>query len=305
MAIPREEIARLSRDLRQASETLSDAEARYLVDAYYIQQEDRKRSHAQERALDSGGEPHAVIAWLAEQSGVLEREIVKALDTYSGKHVIGTWMRGVYGIGPVIAAGFLAHIYMGEWCSLCRGRSAQECTARQQNKKLQLMEHFFTPVVSCPTVGHIWAYAGMAGDQQKPWERGQKRPWNSQLKTLCWKASDVFVKFSNNERCFYGQVYRARKQLEVERNDALAFKPIAEARLQREAARGKKTAEHAYHAAGLLSPGHLDLRARRYAVKLFLAHLHGEWYRIAFGEPPPLPYPIAHLGHTHIIPPPT
>ncbi len=56
------------------------------------------------------------------------------------------------------------------------------------------------------------------------------------------------------------------------------------------------------YSVGKLPPAHLHARAKRYAVKLFLAHYHETGYRLRFGEEPPAPYPISHLGHTHRIP---
>jgi hypothetical protein len=40
---------------------MSENEARFLVDAYHIIQEDRKRLKNQTTAM--GGEPHAVLPW--------------------------------------------------------------------------------------------------------------------------------------------------------------------------------------------------------------------------------------------------
>ncbi len=45
----RSPVTRLSRDLVHAATTLSEDEARYLVDAYYLMQDDRKRAHNQVR----------------------------------------------------------------------------------------------------------------------------------------------------------------------------------------------------------------------------------------------------------------
>lgn len=69
-----------------------------------------------------------------------------------------------------------------------------------------------------PVGGHIWNFAGL--NPQKKWGRGEKRPWNTQLKTICWKAGDSFVKFSCAPECYYGMVYRERKAWEIARNDA-------------------------------------------------------------------------------------
>jgi hypothetical protein len=288
-------IQRLTRDLREAAITLSDVEARYLVDAYYIMQEDRKRSKGQERALLASAEPHSVISWLAEQSETLEKQIQRALDAYTGSHLMGPYMRAVYGIGPILSAGLLANIYMGEWCRICHGHNPDDCQNRQADKKRKLAEHTYTPEFSCPTVGHWWQFAGIAGDGQKEWKPKTVRPYNQALKTLQWKIGDAFVKFSNDDKCVYGHIYRQRKEYEVQRNEAGGNKQRADEKLAR---KGDSKEAH-YHRDGKLSPGHLDLMARRYAVKQFLADLHGEWYRRTTGKEPPLPYPIAHLGHVH------
>jgi hypothetical protein len=122
-------IRRLTRDLRRGAATLGDNEARFLVDTYYQMQENRKRAAGQERSLNASGEPHDIITWLKVQSAVLEGQIKLALDVYTKHHQMGSWMRLVYGIGPVISAGLLAHI----------------------------------KIERCPTVGHIYSYAGIAG----------------------------------------------------------------------------------------------------------------------------------------------
>lgn len=257
-------IQKLNKDLKAASIVLSDHEARFLVDAYYIFQEDRKRSYNQERSLTKSGEPNQVISWLAAQSADLEKQIQKALDSYTSSHLMGSWMREIVGIGPVIAAGLLAHI----------------------------------DITKAPTAGHIWSYAGIAGTNQRKWEKGQKRPFNAGLKVICWKAGQSFMKLSNNEKCFYGQIYRQRKELEVERNEQGIFAEQAAEKLK---VVGKTTEAYKHYSVGKLPPAHLDARARRYCVKLFLSHLHNEWYVRKFGTPAPLPYPIAFLDHAHII----
>ena len=260
-----EPIMKLSKDLKVAAAKLSDDEARFLVDYYYIAQEDRKRSTNQVRALDESMEPNAVIGWLASQSKGLEEQIKKALDSYTESHVMGAWMRQIVGIGPVISAGLLAHI----------------------------------DIEKAPTVGHIWRYAGL--DPTSKWEKGQKRPWNAGLKTLCWKAGQSFMKFSGRDDCYYGHIYRERKNFEIARNERGDNKELAE---QLKEKVGKNTEAYKHFSNGLLPPGQIDARARRYAVKLFLSHLHGAWYETHFGTKPPLPYPIAHMGHAHFIPSP-
>lgn len=260
-----EPITKLTKDLKAAAAQMSDDEARFLVDYYYIAQEDRKRSTNQVRALDESKEPNAVIGWLAAQSEALEDQIKKALDVYTKNHMMGAWMRQIVGIGPVISAGLLAHI----------------------------------DIEKAPTVGHIWRYAGL--DPTSKWEKGQKRPWNAGLKTLTWKAGQSFMKFSGRDDCYYGHVYKQRKAFEIERNARGDNKDLAEAL---KGNFSKTTDAYKHLSNGVLPPAQIDGRARRYAVKLFLSHLHGAWYEAHFGTKPPLPYPIAHLGHAHFIPSP-
>lgn len=257
-----EPIQRLTRDLTKASATLSDQEARYLVDAYYMMQDDRKRAHNQVRALGESAEPHGVLAWLATQSETLEAQIKRALDAYTDGHPIGEWMKEIHGIGPVISAGLLAHI----------------------------------DITKAPTVGHIWRFAGL--DPTLKWKKGEKRPFNAGLKVLCWKAGQSFMKFAANENCVYGHIYRERKAYEIARNVPGENVAAVAAGLAKV---GKATDAYKHYSAGVLPPAQIDARARRYAVKLFLSHLHGHWYEKHFGEPPPKPYPIAILGHAHMI----
>lgn len=313
---------RMSRDLAKASATLNAQEARYLVDLYYIYQEDRKRNANQELALGTSGEPHSVIAFFTKQNTTLEAQVKRVLDKYTDEHPVGKWLKEIYGIGPVIAAGLLAHIDISQ----------------------------------CPTAGHIWRYAGL--DPTSEWigrekaeklakeieeQRGKltpqelmlamcshtnrnpgrteenlmedcdgtlirtkviayfaKRPWNASLKTLCWKVGQSFMKFSNNEDCVYGQLYRQRKEYETHRSESGQMAEYAASRVSKV---GTQTEAYKAYAAGKLPPGQIDARARRWAVKIFLSHLHQVWYEYHFGKPAPAPYPIAIQGHAHKIEP--
>lgn len=266
-------IQRLTRDLANASATLSDAEARFLVDSYYQMQDARIRADGQVRSINKSAvegaepEPHLVLSWLAEQNRSLEGQIKRALEKYVNAHKVGSWMTSIHGIGPVISAGLLAHI----------------------------------DITKAPTVGHIWAFAGL--DPTKKWEKKTKRPWNAQLKVLCWKAGESFVKFHNADECFYGKVWKTQKEIYVARNEAGDYTERS-AQILAEKNFNKSTDAYAAYITGKFPPAHIHAMARRYAVKLFLSHLHGEMYRRIIGTEPPLPYPIAHLGHAHFIAPP-
>jgi hypothetical protein len=260
-------IQRLNRDLKNAAKILTPGEARYLVDAYYTIQDYRKAAGNQIRALGESGEPNTLIEWFFGQYETLENNIKKTLDIYTDNHPVGVWTKSITGIGPVIAAGLLAHI----------------------------------DITKAPTVGHIWSFAGL--DPNRKWEKGQKRPWNARLKVLCWKIGESFVKVSNNPKDIYGKIYKARKELEQIKNEAREFAVQAATILQTKKI-GKDTEAFKHYSVGMLPPAHIQERAKRYAVKIFLAHLHEVWYRWHYGEMPPKPYVIEHLGHVHKIEPP-
>lgn len=260
-------IARLSKDLRESAALLTSDQARYLVDLYYQLQEDRIRSAHQVRQAGKAGEPAAITEWFAEQSRLLENDAKKALDVYSSAQEPGRWAKSITGIGPVLAAGLLAHI----------------------------------DIERAPTVGHIWSFAGL--NPTSTWSKGEKRPWNARLKTLCWKIGESFVKVQNLDSDTYGKVYAERKALEIARNERGDFAEQARASLEGKNY-GKDTTARASYELGQLPPARIHLRAERYAVKLFLAHFHHVAYESRFGEPPPKPYIIEHGGHTHYIAPP-
>lgn len=136
---------KLSKDVKNASETLTDKQARFLVDTYYLMQKGRIRCSNQIRAMEKpikdwqkeydreakrvyagkGGtevdldaimeqrpveEPHETIDHFAKNYMTLENNIKSCLQKYAESKPIGRWMMSIIGIGPVIAAGLIANI---------------------------------------------------------------------------------------------------------------------------------------------------------------------------------------------------
>ena len=292
-----EKLQKLTRDIKAAAGRMSDDEARYLVDAYYQEQENRKRSASQQRELakTKPEAPNEAIAWLNDVNDILERNICTLLDSYQKSHPLGRWADEIPGIGPVISAGLLAHI----------------------------------DITKAPTVGHIWRYAGL--DPTVSWKKGEKRPWNPQLKTLCWKIGESFVKVSNLPNDIYGKVYQERKVEEWEHNlggdltiqaavatermrklgktESQAYQwysgrvTAAEAQVHLEALRAEQVHSLILVEMGrgqaMLPPAHIQARAKRYAVKLFLAHFHEVAFFIEYGRLPPKPYILTQAPHSH------
>ncbi|SRR6266487_1411317 len=265
--IHQEAITRLTKDLKAAITTLTPAEVRYLVDTYYTFQENRKVADNQIRALSTSGEPHRVIDWLSNNCTYLERQVKAALLAYAESKLMGTWSMSNFGVGPIITAGFLAHF----------------------------------DITKAPTYGHYWSYAGLTTGFNMPvqWKKGEKRPWNASLKRLAWILSDCFVKFSGNEKCFYGQQYLEYKQKLVEKNERREFAAACEDGVKR--MRRPDSKALACYKDGKLPPAHVENRARRWVSKLFIAHYWTEEYRQTYHKNPSEIYPVTHLGHAHVI----
>jgi hypothetical protein len=259
-------IEKLTRDVRNAAVDLDPEQTRFIVDLYYQTQEMRKRLRNQERALHENDEPTALVNHFAEQIHTLEKQIPPVMNRWTDSFEVGRWAKRQKGVGPVLAAGLLAHI----------------------------------DVTRAPRASSVWRYCGL--DPSVEWNKGQKRPWNATLKTLSWRIGESFVRQSGSEDCFYGQIYRDRKAKEVERDNSGANAEEAQCTLATRNIQAQHT--RAYYEAGHLPPGRLDLRARRYAVKLFLSHYWTVAYREEYGVEPPMPYAIEHLGHAHYIAPP-
>ena len=75
---------KLNRDLKKASENLSDREARYLVDLYYQMQDFRIQATNQTRILtrEDAEEPHEVIGFMGGNYKTIEDNIKACLKVY-------------------------------------------------------------------------------------------------------------------------------------------------------------------------------------------------------------------------------
>jgi hypothetical protein len=258
------ELIVLDRTLKQSAENMGRDEARMLVNAYYIQQDNRKRAFNQLRAMEQ--KPHTILQWFADNAHIQEKQIRSVLDVWTNHHPIGKRIRKVKGIGPVIAAGLLAHIDI----------------------------HIAT------TVGKIWRFAGL--DCTVKWEKGQKRPWNADLKRLCFLIGDCFCKVSGYPDAVYGHMYKQKKAEYTAKNESGGYAERA-AQLLLEKKWDKTKAPYKAYMQGKLPLGQIDQMAKRWTTKMFLSHMHQVWFEHEFNRPAPVPYVIAHLNHVDFIPP--
>lgn len=245
--------------MKAAATTMTRNEARYLLSQYLTMQNNRKAAMQKKEKMEqrASGEPHEVLDWIALNAEAMEKQILSALNAFCESQVMGRWALAIDGIGPVVAAGLLAHV----------------------------------DIEQCPTAGHIWSFMGFNPLQK--WEKGQKRPFCAALKQIGYYAGESFIKCRKSP---YRKVYDERKAYEQGKNEKGEYAELA-------AAIAKARPTHAQvktYKSGKLPDGHIHSRARRYAVKQFISDWHAAAYRDHFGQEPPLPYPIAILGHAHL-----
>lgn len=256
---------KLTRDMRKAAKEMGDGTARYMVDAYYREQKERITADAIVRQAREAGEPAEVVEFIAQQHRQNENNIKSLLDAYTSANRLSAWAKSICGIGPVIAAGLLAHI----------------------------------DIKKAATAGALQRYAGL--DPTSEWSKGEKRPWNAKLKTLvAFKLGESFVKTQNRDTDIYGHLFAEHKALETLKNENGDFADVAAAILASKKF-NKDTEAYKAYSQGKLPPAHIHARARRYAVKIFLSHYFEVAYEIEYGKRPPEPYAIAILQHAHKI----
>jgi hypothetical protein len=304
------------------AENLPAAELRMLVANYYQAQQMRKAMDMQMRHLGDR-QPHYISTYAATAFADIEEQIAKAFTKILTTKP-AQWLNAQRGIGPVISAGLLAHIDITKaptagriwrfagldptlrWISRDAADKIVSETLKKQGVKTPDVE---TVGLTCGHTSHkpenILARATRDHDG-KPCKMTVKtlaaalarRPYNAELKQLTWHAGQCFMKQSNDPDCFYGQLYRSRKAFEIARNErgdnaerAKTFKVSSGAT---KAVKDKLKNEQ-------LPDFNIDARARRYAVKIFLSHLHAVLYFDHFKKAPPKPFPISILGHADEI----
>lgn len=318
---------KLTKDLIKASGTLGTQEARYLVDLYYAIQTFRISTNNQIRSIvkSETDEPHETISFFANQFEGLENDIKKALRVYVENQELGKWLLSITGIGEVISAGLLANLNIakaqtaGAFWRFCGLDPTQEWYGKERakkvveevvgNKKTYDVEDF-AKLAQATNWGfnsfiEYFSKLDKDGKEIKKTKTNlikylSRVPFNQRMRTLCFKIGESFVKVQNNDNDFYGKLFAQRKAYEQAKNEAGDYAEQAKAKLEK-CNIGKEKEAYKWYSQGMLPPGHIHARARRYAVKIFLSHVFDKWYQIEYGKEPPKPFAIAILGHAHKI----
>jgi hypothetical protein len=309
----------LTRDLRAAAEAFGPRDARYAVDLYYQMQAARIRAAHFARTAGEAAEPNFAIADIRHWHETLEGRVAAMLHAYAKAQPVGLWMLSLKGIGRVIAAGLLAHIDISrsptvghiwsfaglnpdvEWLGQDRGRKlVQDVIGDAELAPEHLLEIANRTHRSVETIQRLSISPATGKQTKQALAAGlARRPWNADLKRLCWLLGESFVKVSNREGDVYGHIYVQRKLYEQEKNLNGDYADVA-ANMLATRRIGKETKAYQAYADGKLPDGHIHSRSKRYAVKLFLSALHEVLYWDQHHQLPPLPYIIATSPmHTH------
>lgn len=313
---------KLSREMLDNAATLSMPQIRGLVDSYYQVQEFRKAAASQQRAVDQQADSNPLVAWVLGRLVAIERDIQKIMDVATDYHVPSRWVKSHTSLGPTLAAGLLAHVDIARspTPSALQRFAGFDPTQKWlgREKALAVIKEYLPGGLNDDDVEKLAIYLNrkptkileMATDRKTGKQSLTtlvttlaRRPWNAQLKVLLYKVGMSFVKFMNHPTApIYSGLYRDRKAQEVAKNERGEFKSAAEAILAEKNYRRTTEAYKAY-SVGKLPAGHLDARARRYAVKIFLVHFWTVSYEAHYGKPAPLPYIVAKdPAHTQLIP---
>jgi len=202
----------------------------------------------------------------------IKKDMQKALV---GTPIYDEWFDKVKGIGPIIAGGLIGEIV-----------------------DISKFEH----------ISNLWSWAGLGihnGEADRR-RKGMKLNWNPHAKVLCWKAGKSFVL----SKGYFRTVYDEFKKHEIKMNTPyVSDRVIASMKGCRlddgpvitETNVKKILADNKGEILLCKSDGHLDARARRKTVKLFLGLTFMKWRELE-GLTVPDPYVGVLLGHDIVRP---
>ena len=136
--------AKMSTEIRLSAAQMTREEIKHVVTTYYEIQDFRKAASNMVHAQRKENHPHELVEWVRDSQNHNEKAIRGALKVYAENNPTGQWLLSIHGIGPVIAAGLLAHI----------------------------------DITKAPTVGNVWSFAGLdpSADSGRRGRKGRGTP---------------------------------------------------------------------------------------------------------------------------------
>lgn len=325
-----ESLDKLTRDMKKAASLLSRQHARWLTDMYYQMQQYRITSANQIRQSGETNEPNEVFTWFLSSFKSQEANLKNALGTFARTYKVGKWLQSIVGIGDVLSAGLLGHLdirmskvsasgfirYCGqdpkrEWL----GREKATTLVKKHlddipnSRELELINlvKIGEEISTKPdSILKAVTKEGKKCSKAELIKYLSKPPYNSFLKTLCFKINESFVKFKNHPKGgLYGGIYETHKLRIMARNERGEYAETA-AEILKAKNYNKSTEAYKAYSEGKLPQAHMHMRAMRKVISIFLSHLHHVMYLDYYGENPYHPYAFDKLDHdrdSYIAPP--
>ena len=322
---------------KQSVSTVTKDQLVFLIDCYYQTQDFRKAVENQLRSISQGvdgeGTKHPLsLSWALANIKNQELQLKKLLDTYTDNNPVCKWAKSICGVGPIIAAGLWAYFdiskanhYNQYWSYAGLNDNNIKWLGKEAAEKITKEAYEYaglkrTDPISEKCIGFV---ANKTHREPRNIIRGvenhkkickkkisdrealasylAKPPYNKDLKTFCWNIGECFNRQSKKSKSLYGSLIVERKAYEHSRNLNGDYADQAAEILRSKNIQDKRT--KTIYEAGMLTDGHILARAKRYAVKMFIAHFFEASYLYTYGCMPKDPYPIEYLGHSDYVGP--
>lgn len=252
----------------------------------------------------------------------LEKQTNAALEIYADQHLPMRWMRTV-GVGIAQSVGIYSlidiercHKVSSLWRYSGYDPSVLKLTKKEAGECLRYFRELL-PDVDYPDEATVRLVAKELNRGPKQllnitrvgtkrtsitWPQLYKAllsyPWNQELKEILFRVGAMFRRGGRGlglQISPYRSIYEWRKEYEVRRNEAGDYAEQAAYKLESRSFKRDTIARRCYEE-GKLPPAHLDARARRFTVKIFLVHLHQVMFYERYGKMPDKPYVLEILG---------
>lgn len=210
-------------------------------------------------SLNSGSNTVPTIDSMIQALSSVDSIVKRPISNFIGDSIVGKWASSQVGIGQVLTAGLMSYI----------------------------------DIEKAHSPGAIWRYAGLDPSYNN------KKSYNSELKSICWKIGSSFAKYSTKPNSFYGKLYLQDKERRTAKNEEGLYADKAQEILSD--LPYKYRSDQDLLMQGKLSDEQIDAQARRFAVKIFLSHYYAIAYQEHHGEPAVRPSFITINGKKEFI----
>ena len=253
-----------------------------------------------------------------------EKNILKIIETVAENIPVCQWLASIHGIGYKLAAMLVSEIDMDKVQHASSIRSF--CGLNSHNSPIYSVQEIEIILNEAGIVKGaklspelISTVALMTGRSERRLMKCETRtqlikeirklPYNRTLKTLLYLISDQFVKRSGESsivdgkcKSLYGGIYRAEKARMTLENEAGMYQEAA-----RDVLRTRNISDPELLKllrSGRLTKIHIDMRARRKALTIFVNHFSTAMFlQFRPGEQVEMPYILQYGGHSDYIEP--